>query len=71
MEIIIFKPTLSKLFGIGFYANAQLSVINILTVFNALITGFDWSYFLMEPLIFILWGSVAVSLLFWGRGVLP
>ena len=56
------------LFGIGWYANAQLSVVNILAVFNALISGFDWSYFLMEPLIFILWGSVAVGLLFWGRG---
>jgi len=56
------------LFGIGWAANAQLSVVNILAVFNALISGFDWSYFLMEPLIFILWGSVAVALLFWGRG---
>ena len=56
------------LFGIGWYANAQLSVVNILAVFNALISGFDWSYFLMEPLIFILWGSVGASLLFWGRG---
>jgi NosR/NirI family nitrous oxide reductase transcriptional regulator len=45
-----------------------LSVVNILTVFNALVSGFDWEYFLMEPLIFILWGSVAASLLFWGRG---
>ncbi|HED19627.1 MAG TPA: 4Fe-4S binding protein, partial [Gammaproteobacteria bacterium] len=56
------------LFGIGWYANAQLSVVNILAVFNALVSGFDWSYFLMEPLIFILWGSVGASLLFWGRG---
>ncbi len=56
------------LFGIGFYANAQLSVVNILTVFNALITGFDWAYFLMDPLIFILWASVAAAILFWGRG---
>ncbi len=56
------------LFGIGFYANAQLSVVNIFTVFNALATGFDWSYFLMEPMIFIIWGSVATALLFWGRG---
>ncbi|VAW64110.1 Nitrous oxide reductase maturation protein NosR [hydrothermal vent metagenome] len=56
------------LFGIGWYFNAQLSVVNILAMFNALVSGFDWSYFLMEPLIFILWGSVAVALLFWGRG---
>ena len=32
-------------------------------------TGFNWNYFLMEPLIFVLWGAVAASLLFWGRGV--
>jgi len=53
---------------LGWYFNAQLSVVNILAMFNALITGFDWSYFLMEPLTFILWGSVAAALLFWGRG---
>ncbi len=53
---------------IGWYFNAQLSVVNILAMFNALATGFDWGYFLMEPLIFILWGSVAAALLFWGRG---
>lgn len=53
---------------IGWYFNAQLSVVNILAMFNALATGFSWEYFLMEPLIFILWGSVAASLLFWGRG---
>lgn len=56
------------LFGIGFYMNAQLSVVNILAMFNALVSGFDWAYFLMEPLVFILWGSVAAALLFWGRG---
>ena len=56
------------LIGGGWYANAQLSIVNILTMFNALVTGFDWQYFLMEPLTFILWGSVAGALIFWGRG---
>jgi NosR/NirI family nitrous oxide reductase transcriptional regulator len=60
---------LFTLFWLGLYANAQLSVVNVMTVFNALLTGFSWDYFLMEPLIFILWGGVAASLLFWGRGV--
>jgi len=59
---------LFTLFVIGWYFNAQLSVVNILAMFNALVSGFDWGYFLMEPLIFILWGSVAAALLFWGRG---
>lgn len=53
---------------IGYYANAQLSVVNILTVANSFGSGFDWSYFLMDPLIFMLWFAVAASLIFWGRG---
>jgi NosR/NirI family nitrous oxide reductase transcriptional regulator len=53
---------------LGWYANAQLSVVNVLTFANALVTGFSWEYFLTAPLIFILWAGVAASLLFWGRG---
>jgi NosR/NirI family nitrous oxide reductase transcriptional regulator len=56
------------LFGIGWYANAQLSVVNILAFFQAAMTDFSWSAFLMDPLVFILWFAVAASLLFWGRG---
>jgi len=52
---------LFTLFGIGLYANAQLSVVNILTVANAVVSGFNWEYFLMEPSIFILWSSVAAG----------
>lgn len=54
---------------IGWYGLAQLSVVNILTFINAVIHGFHWSTFLMDPLIFILWTFVAVSLLLVGRGV--
>lgn len=53
---------------LGWYANAQLSVVNVLTFSNSLITGFNWEFFLTSPLIFILWSSVAAALLFWGRG---
>ncbi len=59
---------LFTLVWLGWYANAQLSVVNVLTFTNALVTGFSWDYFLTAPLIFILWSSVAISLLFWGRG---
>lgn len=54
---------------IGWYAAAQLSVLNVLTFAHALLTGFRWDFFLLEPLIFVLWAYVAVALLFWGRGV--
>ena len=53
---------------IGGYAQAQISVVNVITFANAVMSGFAWEYFLMDPLIFILWVSVATSLLFWGRG---
>jgi NosR/NirI family nitrous oxide reductase transcriptional regulator len=54
---------------IGWYALAQLSVVNILAFIHAVLSGFRWSMFLMDPLIFILWVFVAVTLLLLGRGV--
>ena len=54
---------------LGGFAQAQLSVVNIMTFGNALITEFRWSYFLMDPLIFLLWCGTAIALIFWGRGV--
>ncbi|GGO11817.1 FMN-binding protein [Iodidimonas muriae] len=59
---------LVTLFWLGWVAHAQLSVVNVLAFANALRTDFQWSYFLIDPLIFILWFSVAAALLFWGRG---
>ncbi|WP_299364707.1 NosR/NirI family protein [uncultured Paracoccus sp.] len=53
----------------GWWVNAQLSVVNVLTFFNSLLSGsFSWEYFLTAPLVFILWIAVAAGLLFWGRG---
>lgn len=59
---------LFTLVWLGWYANAQLSVVNVLTFVNSLVTGFNWEFFLSAPLIFILWAAVAAGLLFWGRG---
>ncbi|SLN60990.1 NosR/NirI family protein [Oceanibacterium hippocampi] len=53
---------------LGWYANAQLSVVNLLALVGTLRTGFTWDAFLLDPLVFILWGAVAAALLFWGRG---
>ena len=57
------------LFFLGWFANAQLSVVNVLAFFSAVTTDFSWSAFLMDPLIFILWFSTAAAILFWARGV--
>jgi NosR/NirI family nitrous oxide reductase transcriptional regulator len=54
---------------IGWYTLAQLSVIHVLTFINAVLHQFSWEAFLVDPLIFILWTFVALTLLLWGRGV--
>ncbi len=53
---------------LGWYASAQLSVVNLMALANSLRGGFTWQAFMLEPLTFILWWSVAASLIFWGRG---
>lgn len=53
---------------LGWISNAQLSVVNLMALFGSLVSGFSWQAFLLDPLTFILWFSVAAALLFWGRG---
>ncbi|BBE74430.1 NosR/NirI family protein [Oharaeibacter diazotrophicus] len=53
---------------VGWHANAQLSVVNVLAVLQAFVSGFRWETFLMDPPIFVLWFAVAAALLFWARG---
>ena len=56
------------LFYIGWYAQAQLSVVNTLTLFSAILTDFHWEFFLMDPIVFILWLFTAATMLLWNRG---
>ncbi|MGR3519199.1 MAG: 4Fe-4S binding protein [Roseovarius sp.] len=53
---------------LGWYANAQLSVVNLMALAGSLREGFTWDAFLMDPLVFIQWFAVAAALIFWGRG---
>ncbi len=53
---------------LGWGQNAQLSIVNLMALGSSLNTGFSWDTFLLDPLVFILWVSVAVTMLFWGRG---
>ncbi len=57
------------LFFIGFYAQGQLSVINIYTLLLETWRGFNLEFFLLDPIIFILWIFTVVSLVLWGRGL--
>lgn len=57
------------LVGLGWIAKGQLSVVQVVAFIHSLFHGFRWETFLLEPVIFLLWGFVALGLLFWGRGV--
>ncbi|WP_375170998.1 4Fe-4S binding protein [Marinobacter sp.] len=57
------------LFFIGFYAQGQLSVVNIYTLLLALWDGFTLDVFLLDPVLFILWSYTFVTLFIWGRGL--
>lgn len=56
-------------FFIGWFALAQLSIVQVLTFLHAAITDFRWETFLIDPMLFLLWSFVALTLLLWGRGV--
>ena len=78
-DLIVKRPTLLERLRVGFliytvvfigwYELAQLSIVNILTFVHAVMNGFHWDMFLMDPLIFILWVFVAATLLLLGRGI--
>lgn len=67
-KIVRYSFLVFVLIWLGFMQNAQLSVINLLTVIGALFNSFEWAYFLRDPLVFVLWCSVTVSLILWARG---
>lgn len=56
-------------FFIGWYALGQLTVLNVLTFLRAVMRDFQWEQFLIDPMLFVLWSFVALTLLLWGRGV--
>ena len=53
---------------IGWYAQGQLSIVNITAVLQALIAGRSLDFFLYGPMTSILWGAVIVTSFIWGRG---
>lgn len=53
---------------IGYYAQGQLSIVNITGAIQALLAGRSLGFFLFDPMTVILWAFVLLSLLIWGRG---
>ncbi|MBL4899023.1 MAG: 4Fe-4S binding protein [Colwellia sp.] len=54
---------------IGYYAQGQLSIVNILTFQQLMMDGALLTPFLLDPMISILWCFVLVSIVLFGRGL--
>ena len=65
-----FRPLylLFTLVFIGWYAQGQLSIVNITGVLQALVAGRSLEFFLYDPMTVLLWGYIAVTFFVWGRG---
>ena len=54
---------------LGFYAQGQLSVVNIFAIQLAIRDGFKMDMFLLDPVIYLLWIYTVASLFLVGRGL--
>lgn len=54
---------------VGFAQLAQPSVVQLLTLIHAPLEGWRWDLFLSDPLIFLFWMFIAITIVLWGRGV--
>jgi NosR/NirI family nitrous oxide reductase transcriptional regulator len=57
------------LIWLGWYAGAQLTVVNLITWIHTVVTDFRWDYVLADPLITILALFTLAGLFLWGRAV--
>jgi transcriptional regulator of nitric oxide reductase len=53
---------------VGYYAQGQLSIVNITGVLQALLARRSLEFMMFDPMTVVLWGFTAVSLFLWGRG---
>ncbi len=54
---------------VGTLELAQPSVVQVLTLIHAPFDGWRWDLFLSDPLIFLFWIFIAITIALWGRGV--
>jgi NosR/NirI family transcriptional regulator, nitrous oxide reductase regulator len=52
---------------LGWYAGAQLTIVNLLTYLHTLASDFRWGYVLADPLILLISAFTAIGLVLWGR----
>ena len=66
-----FRPLilLFTLVFIGWYGQAQLSIVTVIALVKTLAATPGLSFLLYDPLSTVLWGAVIISLFLWGRGM--
>lgn len=65
-----FRPLylLYTLVFIGWYAQGQLSIVNITGILQAWLAGRSLEFFFYDPMTVIIWAYVGITFFFWGRG---
>lgn len=53
---------------IGWYAQGQLSIVNITALIQAVAEGRNLGFFLYDPMTVVLWAFVLLTFILWGRG---
>jgi len=53
---------------IGWWAQGQLSVVNLTALWQAVLARRSLDFFLYDPMTVLLWAFVLLSVVFWGRG---
>jgi NosR/NirI family nitrous oxide reductase transcriptional regulator len=60
---------IASLVFVGYYAMAQPSITHVMTWFHSLIYQWKWELFLSDPIIFIFWWFIIITVFIWGRGL--
>ena len=53
---------------VGWWAQGQLTIVNITSLGSAVLEGRSGEFLMSDPMAIILWAFVGISLLIWGRG---
>ncbi len=53
---------------VGWYAQGQLSIVNVVALLQAALAWRSWAFFLYDPMTAILWVYVIATAVAWGRG---
>ncbi|MGB0206338.1 MAG: 4Fe-4S binding protein, partial [Neptuniibacter sp.] len=56
------------LFFIGWYAQGQLSIVNITGAIQSILAGGNLNFFLYDPMTLVIWAFVVPTFFIWGRG---